>query len=682
MIAKKLAVIKIKTSTSMMKNKILLPLIIFLFSFSTLKSHGQYSVGTSSVSTEPDSTVVSIALSGYGYPEEGRFSIEWILRDSTLQNIVALTGLDGEFFAVDSNHILWSGTLSEENISWKKIGTADGIKALAAMNGKLYALTDNGEILERKAVLQNSKWKRIVRSANIKSLAALDGNLYATGGNELMKLNLSQHKKHWLNIGRAEDVRSMTSYDKRLFAINTKDTLWQVQPYKDKPAWNEIGRYNGITFNIRVKQIAVLNSRLYALSDEGKVYIGRHRTDGNLSATAFAIKGKNKTVVLLGVDLTGFDYSLTDEVKDIIHKERNIPKSAILINASHTHFCPSAQAYNVWADYLEHPDSIYLESVLKKAMVKAIEDALDNMSPADLYFGRGTTNIGMNRSSDDQEFPHDKTLDVLEAKNNEGKMAGVLFLTGCHPVFDNEGKQGYTISPNFPGITRDIIREKTGTNAVFIQGCAGDINPKSLDHTETGRQLADDVLKVMNGKMIKITGDISYSFDSLEIPMQPMLPAKLDSNGIPVNNPNISAEAWSVNFIKQLKIENPQKKADIYARRNVKWGDIMLGKLQAGTLPAKVPEYVQTINIGDWKFVGLSREVVTEYGPAIRNIWPGKIVSVAGYCNDVASYLPNKWHIVKRHYEGYDSFFWYGQPGVPQENVFDILVKGIGLLNR
>lgn len=666
----------------MMKNRIF-SLVVFLLSLSTSESQGLYRVGTSCVSTEPDSTIVSIALSGYGYPEEGRFSIDWNFRGNTPKGIVAITGLDGKLFAVDSSSILWSGTLSGEHISWEKTGTADGIKALAAMNGKLYAVADNGEILARNVIPQNAKWKRVAGQINLKTLAALDGNLYGTNDKgELLKMNLSQHDKRWLKISHSNSIQSMTGFDKRLFAINTADTLWQVQPLKQKVSWREIGRYNGLTFNIRVKQLAMLNKRLYALSEDDKLYIANQATDGNLSATAFAIKHKNKTIVLVGVDLTGFDYSLTDEVKEIIHRERNIPKSAILINASHTHFCPSAQAYRTWPDYLEYPDSIYLNHILKKAIVKAIEDALDKMSPADLYFGRGTTDIGMNRSAEDPDSPHDKTLDVLEARNGEGKITGALFLTGCHPVFDDEQRQTYTMTANFPAVTREIVRQKIGSTVLFIQGCAGDINPRSLDHKETGKQLAEDVFKVMNGQLTKITGDITYSFDSLEIPMKPTLPAKLDKNGIPTNPITISAQTWSAHFIKQLKTNNRQQAADIYSRRDGKWADIMLLKLKNGTLPVKVPEYVQVINIGDWKFIGLSREAVTEYGPALRKIWPDKIVSVAGYCNDVASYLPNRWHVVNHHYEGYDSFFTYGQPGVPQENVFDILIKGIESLKR
>ncbi|MEP7258603.1 MAG: hypothetical protein ABI687_09445, partial [Flavitalea sp.] len=518
---------------------------------------------------------------------------------------------------------------------------------------------------------------------NLKTLAALDGNLYGTNDKgELLKMNLSQHDNRWVKIGNCDSIQSMTGFDNRIFAINTMDTMWQVQPLKQKVSWREIARYNGLTFNIRVKQLATLNKRLYALSEDDKLYIANHATDGNLSATAFAIKHKSKTIVLVGVDLTGFDYSLTDEVKEIIHRERNIPKSAILINASHTHFCPSAQAYRTWSDYLTYPDSIYLNSILKKAMVKAIENALDKMSPADLYFGRGTTDIGMNRSAEDPGSPHDKTLDVLEARNAEGKITGSLFLTGCHPVFDDEQRQTYTMTANYPAVTREMVRQRTGSNVLFIQGCGGDINPRSLDPKETGRQLAEDVFKVMDGQLTKITGDISYSFDSLEIPMKPTLPAKLGKNGRPANPIILTAETWSENFIKQLKTKSQPLGVDIYARRDVKWSDIMLLKLKNGTLPVKVPEYVQVINIGDWKFIGLSREVVTEYGPAVRRIWPDKIVSVAGYCNDVASYLPNKWHVINHHYEGYDSFFWYGQPGVPQENVFDILIKGIESLKR
>lgn len=664
-----------------MKNKISLCLAVSLFFISTSKGQQEYMVGTSSVSIEPDSTLFSIALSGYGYPAEGRFSINWISCGDTPGNITAITGFDGKLIAADSDHTFWSGTPSGENISWKKAGNAVGIKALAGMNGRIYAVNDKGELLMTKSFRGNVQWKKIADAVDVNTLTALDGKLYATNNkNELMKMVPLQHDKRWINIGPANNIQSMTSHGERLFAINTGDTLWHIQPNKNGAPWTEIGRYNRITFNIHIKQIAVVSNRLYAVSGDNKLYISVHSSDGDLSASAFAIKRNNKTVVLVGVDLTGFSSSLTDEIKNIVFKERNISTSAILINASHTHFSPSAQAYLAWPDFMHHPDSLYLNNILKKGIVKAIENAVDAMTPADLYFGRGTTNIGLNRSAPNPENPLDKTLDVLEARNREGKVIGVLFLAACHAVFNNEGRESYTISANFPGTARDIIRGKLGISAIFIQGCAGDINPRSLSHLETGKELAGDVFKVMNEKMTKLTGGISYAFDTINIPVQLTIPAALDSNGFLLDS--MHPKPWGTEAIKGFQKDNAPNIGNLSARRNVFWAGLMLHMIQEGTVPKKFPEYIQTIDIGNWKLVGLSREAVNEYGPAIRNIWPGQLVSVAGYCNDVGSYLPNKWHIAHHLYEGYDSFFWYGQPGVPSLNVFDIVIDGIKSLKH
>ena len=104
---------------------------------------------------------------------------------------------------------------------------------------------------------------------------------------------------------------------------------------------------------------------------------------------------------------------------------------------------------------------------------------------------------------------------------------------------------------------------------------------------------------------------------------------------------------------------------------------MMLNYYAHNAVPATMPVYVQTITIGDWKLVGLSREVVTEYGPAIRAIWPDQYVTVAGYCNDVPGYLPAARHIRDKTYEGVDSFFWNAQPSLFPLDIFDRVIEGI-----
>ena len=101
-----------------------------------------------------------------------------------------------------------------------------------------------------------------------------------------------------------------------------------------------------------------------------------------------------------------------------------------------------------------------------------------------------------------------------------------------------------------------------------------------------------------------------------------------------------------------------------------------------GSMPTTMPVFIQTFNIGNWKLVGVSRETTTEYSLGIKNIWPEKLVSVAGYCNDVSSYLPTSRHIKAGIYEGYDSFFWYGQPNVFPEQVYETIIQSIQTKNR
>ena len=159
---------------------------------------------------------------------------------------------------------------------------------------------------------------------------------------------------------------------------------------------------------------------------------------------------------------------------------------------------------------------------------------------------------------------------------------------------------------------------------------------------------------------MEIRGELSWSWDSVLIPIK----------------------AWDKEKIKNFKEENSGQAGNLEAEKNVRWADLMLKRYEENCMPVNMPVYVQTLRIGNWKLVGLSREAVTEYGIAIRNIWPDQLVSVAAYCNDVPSYLPTDPHIRAADYEGYGSFFWYGQPACFPKNILPIIVEKIKINNR
>jgi len=328
----------------------------------------------------------------------------------------------------------------------------------------------------------------------------------------------------------------------------------------------------------------------------------------------------------------------------------------VLVNASHTHFAPVTQAWTTWGPHNQVPDTTYLYQVVKPALLKAAEKALDQLAPANLFFGRGKTDIGRNRSNGKLETPYDDAVDVLRVETKDGSRNYVLVLAGCHPVFGTAGRQNYTISANYPGyFRRELEQQNPHTTALFLQGCAGDINPRDSQPEVTGKKLAASALQVLAQEMTPLQGGLSFYLDTLQVAASPM----------------------TRDQVLAFRQQNNNEPGNVDKEKNVRWADLMLKRYDTGTMPKTMPIYLQTLNIGNWKLVGLSREVVTEYSLAIKGIWPDKLVSVAGYCNDVASYLPVERHIRTRTYEGINSSLWYGQPSPFPTNILDLVVERV-----
>lgn len=639
-----------------------------------------YKIGSSTVSIEPGKTIFSAALAGYGAPREGRFSITWKYI-SNVPDLVGFTTINGRFYAANKSGQLLEGTPGKEMVIWKNLGSTKMLTGLAASKGKLYAVSTDHQLLVANPA-QPAHWKTIGKKVPFAHLTLINNRLFAAGDkNDLYNGTVSNTAATWKANGPGYRIISITNDGNRVYYLNAGDTMWRSNPGWKYKTWKEIGRNNSYNFNIHPKHLAVLNGKLYAVSDENKLYVADHSTKGNLSVRTLAVKTQAKTILIITLDVTGFNRTFTQDVKAELLKKWHLPESAILINASHTHFAPVTQAWTCWGDFYHTPDSIYLNKVVKRGIIRSVQQAMASLTPADIYFARGKSNIGENRrGSSNLLKPYDKTLDVLKISHASGKNE-ILFSAGCHPVFNNdEPNSTFTLTANYPGVAKRLIEEKTGDRALFVQGFGGDINPREMNYDHTGKELAGDVLELLKGNMQKISGGITYSIDTVRIPVKPwslkqVLEFKADNvAAVEIEKKNTPPYTAAGQFTLTQLLER---------EKNVRWANLMIERYKKHhSIPKTIPLYVQVINIGDWKLVGLSREVTTEYAAAIRNFWPKKIVTVAGYCNDVPSYLPRDWHIHDKTYEGYDSFFWYGQPALPPANIREIVLNGIKKLNR
>ncbi|MGV8879378.1 MAG: hypothetical protein ACOH2A_10135 [Sphingobacteriaceae bacterium] len=520
---------------------------------------------------------------------------------------------------MNENYELLLGNMTAHP-KWKTLGTFPGkMSALAINDRELIAADENGNL-----------WK----SKLVKSLS-------------------------WTKSGTATGVTDLAVNGTALYAISTNGELLRYQPNGE---WLRIAIPNGLTYKQHINNIAVSNGRLYGIDSSGIVYRAQHRSDGQLRTTAISISTGGQRVVIAAIDLCGFNGPFINVVKAVIHKKYHLPPEAVMINASHTHFAPVSQNWLAWAPHGAAPDSSYLYGTVKPAIITAIVNAIKAEAPASIRFGRGKTAIGANRSLPEATAVYDSDVDVLAVMYKNKPGADVLFLHGCHQVFLNEGEEGVTVSANYPAVARTVLNNQPGINrSLFMQGCAGDINPVDADHRVTGNKLAFSVHEVLKGSGLQpVSGAVNYYIDSTNFDVTP----------------------WAKDKLETFKQQNSGHEGDVGAEKNIRWANAMLEQQLAGTMLKQMPVYVQTVNIGNWKLVGLSRETVTDYSLGIKKLWPGKMVSVAGYRNDVSSYLPSSKHIKAGTYEGNESFFWYGQPNTFPENVYEVIVNAIKTKNR
>lgn len=619
-----------------------------------------YLVGTSQVGIEPDQSLISLHLGGYGAPKEGRFTLHWV-NIGAVPEISAMCELKGRLYFISNGDLFFMDPLGNIN-SRKKIGKAGNIIAIAGFGNELVALGRNG-ILFKSKLTEGINW-RAFGSANssVTAITILNNQLSATNEQGAMwSADLTKPTITWEKSETVKNIVSLTSNNRKLFALTAEGTLYQREPASSETRWLKGAYRNGETIKEDIKQVAVFKGRLFGLSKENILYIGEHRTEGNLTARGMAIKSEDKTVVILNVDVCGLNDTFIGLLKQELYRQHHIPAAAIFVNSTHTHFAPVTQNWLTWQEPNQRPDSVFLYSTVKNAILTVVDKALKAMVPAELSFGRGAADIGYNRSLKDHQEIYDNAVDVLKVNYTGQNKESFLFLAACHPVFSTAGTLHYTISANYPGVARKLVEERTGTtNSLFLQGTAGDVNPRDNGEYITGEKLANEVIAVSGKPMTKIAGPITCFLDTI----------------------NFAVTPWTKEAIAAYRAENIDKTGDVYAQKNVKWCDLMSKYIQEGTMPESMPVYVNTINIGNWKLLGFSRETTTGYGLGVKKFWPDKLISVAGYTNDVSSYLPTHMHIEQGTYEGKDSFFWYGMPNIFPVTVDETILNRVKLLER
>ena len=380
-----------------------------------------------------------------------------------------------------------------------------------------------------------------------------------------------------------------------------------------------------------------------------------------LHAKALAIDdGQGGNIVIVTVEVLGLSKEIVDEVRAKAGMGRINDHSRILFNSSHTHTGPVIWPCLDVVYELAPDDQRQIAAYRQKLtglLVGIIDSALARMTPAKLYFGRGSAGFAINRrGAINPNGPIDHEVPVLKITSPTGELRAMLFGYACHNTTIEDEFQ--YVNGDYSGYAmEELERSNPGATAMFMIGCAGDQNPeprgKLSQAKDHGAELAGSVNAVLKASMTEVHGPIRTARTDFDLPFAAVDPLV---------------------YQKDILGDN------IYKQRRAK---LMLQAYNKGWNVDAYKYPIQVVRFGkDLTILGLADEVVVDYSLWNKKRYPKENLFVAGYCNQVNCYIPTKRLLKEGGYEPDESMIYYGFPGSYKPEVEDIIMAKIDFVMK
>ncbi len=245
----------------------------------------------------------------------------------------------------------------------------------------------------------------------------------------------------------------------------------------------------------------------------------RHATGvkDDLYAHAIVLDDGETTLALISMDIIAVSDKMTAIVRDRLNAATGIPKTNIMVAATHSH---TAAAIDFPLYYTEADETVAYYACQKAA--DAAKMAFDRLAPAKLGYGKGQeydlgfnrrfilkdgtvkTNPGYDTSILERNAgPIDPDVGVIRVDNIDGSPLAVVVNFTCHL----DVVSGTEFCADYPGEMRQVVRAVVGDiPVIFFNGCCGDINhldfwgkhpcERPAHYKKMGRILGGDVIAI------------------------------------------------------------------------------------------------------------------------------------------------------------------------------------------
>lgn len=411
-----------------------------------------------------------------------------------------------------------------------------------------------------------------------------------------------------------------------------------------------------------------------------------------MEATALVLDDGTTRIVLIGADLVGASGPWAQGVRDRVGEALGAPAHHVLLNSQHTHSAPPTPGWaKIGGDTEWNDEEKRYADAVGDLVVSAAVEAARSLRPARIGHGRtvaegitvnrrqrveGGTILGWNA-----EEQCDRDVAVIRVDDEEGGAICTVVAFAAHPVVI--GPDVAEASSDFVGPLRERVRDWTGGECVFLQGCAGNIVPFESFHTAPGAEhlfaerLALAALAARAGAFLEPSAPEQMPFASaipIAIwrhrptgPQDTTLAASERRVALPLLDPPTLDE------IRRLRAELEQRVVDLQAAGeprtawnpvvlHVRWAKAIEQRVADGTVEHEVEVPVQALRIGDACITAWPCEPFCELGLEVKDRSIAPFPVTLGYSNDLVGYVPTRREYPLGGYEPVVAQRHFGRP--------------------
>lgn len=231
------------------------------------------------------------------------------------------------------------------------------------------------------------------------------------------------------------------------------------------------------------------------------------------------------TGVIVAADLV--EFGDTSDVREQIEAAFGIPKSNVIITASHNHNAPRAGSVTAGATAQKGgPATQKYTTFVYERILEGLRQARAALQPAQIGIGKGSADINTNRDvytsegwklGVDPDRPSDKTVWVVKFETLTGELIALLMNYAVHSVVI--GPSNTLVTGDLAGAAERYVEQYYGGKVVVLWtlGAAGDQNPKYKSYNEDppmfservpGYPLMDSLGQVLGEEVVRVTEEI------------------------------------------------------------------------------------------------------------------------------------------------------------------------------